>query len=219
MQAERTTLEPRRHRGGRPPATLAGDVDRRILVAATGLFLRLGFDATSCDQVVAQAGLYARYANKEALFVAVVHDAFLRMAVPLLDESVDLPLHARLRAVGESILRQALQPDMVALLRVILSIAHRMPDLAQFADRIGREQAVQRVAVVIAGKAIAGKADVGATDRALPVAAKFIDLVFVPYQMRALMGDEPEALMASASRGIDDAVDLLAKAGWLEGWE
>jgi AcrR family transcriptional regulator len=219
MQAERTTLEPRRKRGGRPPATLAGDVDRRILVAATGLFLRLGFDATSCDQVVALAGagkasLYARYANKEALFVAVVHDAFARMAVPLLDESVDLPLHARLRAVGESILRQALQPDMVALLRVILSIAHRMPDLAQFADRIGREQAVQRVAVVIAGKA-----DLGATDRALPVAAKFIDLVFVPYQMRALMGDEPEALMASASRGIDDAVDLLAKAGWLEGWE
>ena len=81
MQAESKTrpkapTEPKR-RGGRPSAALAGDVDRRILDAAQRLFLAQGFDLTNCEQVVAEAGagkasLYARYANKQELFTAVV---------------------------------------------------------------------------------------------------------------------------------------------------
>lgn len=222
MQAEPPTATegtPRRGRGGRPSAQAAGDVDRRILDAATSQFLKFGFDATSCEQVVVQAGagkasLYARYANKEALFAAVVRDNVERTLAPAADVSADLPLHARLQAVGRSILTHALAPDVVALMRVVLSTAHRMPDLARLADRIGRDRAVQRVAATIAR---AGTAD--EIERALPVAAKFIDLVFVPNQMRALLGDDPGDLANAAARSVDEAIEMLAKGGWLDGWQ
>ena len=126
----------RHRRGGRPSADQAGEVDRRILDAATDLFLRLGFDTTSCDQVVAQAGagkasLYARYANKEELFAAVVRRMVDRTLVPSTTVPWHLSVHERLRAVGHSLLDHALAPEAVALMRVVVTTAHRMPDLAR----------------------------------------------------------------------------------------
>lgn len=217
MQEEPVEAPTRRGRGGRPPAKDAGDVDRRILDAAESLFLRLGFDATSCEQVVAQAGagkasLYARYANKEALFAAVVRNNVERSLAPAADVLTDAPIDSRLRAVGQSILTHALKPDVVALMRVVLATAHRMPDLARLADQIGRDGAVKRVAVTIAGKA-ADREE--ALDRALPVANKFIDLIFVPTQMRALLGDDPAELARAGAQRVDEAVELLGKGGWL----
>jgi AcrR family transcriptional regulator len=206
----------RRRRGGRPSADQAGEVDRRILDAATDLFLRLGFDATSCDQVVAQAGagkasLYARYANKTELFTAVVRRMVDRTLVPSAQLPWDLPVQDRLRAVGHSLLDHALAPDAVALMRVVVTTAHRMPDLARLVDGIGRDGGVACVAQAIAG-ADAAPDSLAQASRA---AGRFIDMVFVPHQMRALLGDSREQLNADASGRIDDAITLLARAGWL----
>jgi len=221
MQRNITPTETERRRPGRPPSKLAGDVDRRILNAATSLFLKLGFDATSCEQVVELAGagkasLYARYASKEELFAAVVRDNVERTLAPSADVPFDLSLAERLRTVGLSILAHALQPDVVALMRVVLATAQRMPDLAQLADRIGRDSAVRRVAEAIAGNVSMAP---GAIEKARPVAAKFIDLVFLPNQMRALLGDEHGVLMRGASKTVEDAIDLLTKGGWLKQWD
>ena len=209
-----------RRRGGRPPAQLAGDVDRRILRAATDLFLKLGFEATSCDQVAVEAGagkasIYARYANKEELFAAVVRDNVEHTLAPSGDVSVELPVRERLQAVGTSIVTHVFQRDVVALMRVVITTAYRMPDLARMTDRIGREHGVQRVAAAIAGRD-ADKPEV--VERALPLAGKFIDLVFVPHQMRALIGDDLGELQARATASIGDAIDLLSKGGWLDNW-
>lgn len=217
MRAEPLEELARGSRGGRPPAKAAGDVDRRILDAATSLFLRLGFDATSCEQVVAQAragkaSLYARYANKEALFVAVVRDNVDSALAPAAAIPSDLPLEARLKAVGRSILNHSLQPKPVALMRVVLSTAHRMPELARLADRIGRDSAVSRVAATIAGEAADRDGEI---ERVLPVANKFIDLIFVPSQMRALLGDDPAELARDSARRVDEAIELLTRGGWL----
>lgn len=210
-----------RRRGGRPPAEQAGEVDRRILSAATSLFLDRGFDATSCDQVAALAGagkasIYARYANKEELFAAVVQDSVDRALAPAADVPWHLPLKARLMVAGQSILSHSLRPEVVALMRVVLMTAHRMPELAHLADRIGREGGTLRVAAAITGQQDASP-DILA--RALPLAAKFIDLVFAPHQMRALMGDDVAALQTTAPDRIEEAVDLLAGAGWLRDWQ
>ena len=215
MREDPVEAPQRRGRRGRPPARNAGDVERRILDAAESLFLRLGFDATSCEQVVAQAGagkasLYARYANKEALFAAVVRDSVERSLAPAADVSTDVPLDSRLRVVGRSILTHALKPDVVALMRVVLATAHRMPELARLADGIGRDGAVLRVAATIAGDAADRESALG---RALPLADKFIELVFVPTQMRALLGDDSVELARAGTRRVDEAVELLGRAG------
>lgn len=207
----------KRRRGGRPSADQAGDVDRRILDAATDLFLRMGYDATSCDQVVAQAGagkasLYARYANKEALFTAVVQRMVDHTLVPSGVVPWHLSVQDRLRAVGHSLLEHALTPEAVALMRVVVTTAHRMPDLAQLVDRIGRDGGVTCVAQAIAGADAAPHQIAQASD----VAGWFIDMVFVPHQMRALIGDDRAQLNATAARRIDDAIDLFTRAGWLD---
>lgn len=97
-------------------------------------------------------------------------------------------------------------------MRVVLATAHRMPELARLADQIGRESAVRRVAATIAGNTSDFAEEM---DRVLPLADKFVDLVFVPTQMRALLGDDPAQLRRAAAQRVDEAVDLLAKGGWL----
>jgi len=212
----------RRKRGGRPSAEQAGEVDRRILDAATMLFLRSGFDATSCDQVVALAGagkatLYARYANKDALYGAVVRRMVEQTAPPESDIEWDAPLQERLRAVGHSLLQHALTAQWVALMRVCVTTAHRLPALSRMVDQAGRAGGVASVVRVLTGPTPASAPE--QVEPATAVAERFIDLVLVPQQLRALIGDEREQLDAAAPRRVDDAIDLLARAGLLDAFE
>lgn len=210
----------RRGRGGRPSAEQVGDVDRRILEAATRLFLHQGFDATNCDQIAARASagkasIYARYANKEELFIAVVRHNIERTLTPPKDFPAGLTSRERLRAVGNALLAHALQPEVVALMRVVMTTAYRLPELARLTDRIGRDRGIQLAAEAVAGPSSGTRE---ALERASPVATKFIDLVLVPHQMRALLGDELGELAARAGHDIDEALDLLSRGGWLDGW-
>src|SRR5580698_4558618 len=74
-------------RSGRPPRELAGEVEERILTAARKVFLDRGFEAASIEEIAdtARSGkptIYARFANKEALFAAAVtHDAFAKLSL------------------------------------------------------------------------------------------------------------------------------------------
>lgn len=208
-------------RSGRPSAANTGEVEARLLDAATQLFLTHGFEATSCDQVVALAGaskgsLYARYSNKEELFAAVVHRVVDRSLRPSGDIPSDLPLAERLRVVGAEILHHALEPDALAMMRLVIATATRFPALAQFADRIGWEGGVERVAKVISAQA---GDDPVALARAKPAAAWFISLTFAPQQMRALLGESSLSLNKSAAARVDEAVKMLSRSGWLDDWQ
>ena len=211
----------KRARGGRPSAEQAGDVDRRILHAATVLFLEQGFEATGCEQVAAQAGaskasLYARYANTEALFEAVILNYVQRSMAPMTQKAGSSTIEARLRAVGESLLADSLQSEVIAMMRAVITTVYRMPDLARLAYRIGRDHCVLKVAMAIAGE---GPDDTEVGARAMTAAGKFVDLALAPNQMRALMGEAPEPLLEEACRGLDDSIAILVKGGWLDGWK
>lgn len=209
-----------RKRGGRPSAGQAGEVDRRILDAATTLFLRSGFDATSCDQVLALAGagkatLYARYANKDALFSAVVRRMVEQRMLPEADVAWDRPARERLRLVGTSCLRHALTAESVALMRVCISTADRLPELARLVERMGRGDGVASVARALAGQTSAS----GKVELATAVAERFVDMAIMPQQMRALIGADHGQLTAAALCAVDDAIDLLARAGLLDAFD
>ena len=115
-----------RGRGGRPAAGRQHEVTARLLAAATRLFLKNGYDGTTCDQVAVdaragKASIYTRYANKEALFVAVIDNVLAAPAVA--DAPIDIPASApqRMAAAGRRVLADALAPDAVALLRLLLA--------------------------------------------------------------------------------------------------
>jgi len=211
---------PTRSRGGRPPSSRAGEVDTRLLDAATTLFLQRGFEGTSCEQVaeLARAGkasLYARFSNKETLFVAVVRRNVARALERTGSVPAEMVLRDRLVAVGVSIIEQSLRPDVVALMRVIIAESPRFPEIARHANNIGYEAGVRRVAEVIAARS---SDSVDAAKRAMVPAARFIDLVFMPHQMRALLGEDPDVLIRSAPRQIDEVIAMLSATGLLDNW-
>ena len=223
MQPDKSNspLSLKRSRGGRPSATQAGDVDRRILQAATALFLQQGFEATGCEQVAIQAGaskasLYARYANKEALFEAVIRNYVQRSMAPMADKTGQSTVQIRLRAVGESLLAHSLQSEVIAMMRAVVTAVYRMPELSRLAYRIGRDHCVLQVAGAIAGE---GFENTDVVAPAMAAAGKFVDLALAPNQMRALMGEEPAPLLEEARRGLDDSIAMLVKGGWLDGWK
>lgn len=201
-----------RSRGGRPRLADAGDVDRRLLDAAYDLFVTQGFGATSCEAVARQAGagkasLYARFPNKGRLFEAVVqrHANTLPAAAEV---DPNLPLEERLRRAGLDMLEHALRPETLAMMRQVVATADRFPAIAAEASRIGWEGGRERVL-----KAICSGADRPAAVETLT--DQFIDLVFAPHQLRALLGDDRLTLLAQAPARVDQALALLKATGAL----
>jgi AcrR family transcriptional regulator len=209
--------EVKRGRGGRPRAGSEGDVTARLLAAATRLFLEKGYDATSCDQVAidaraGKASIYARYVNKGALFAAVI-DHMLARSFAEDQVAAEGPLHERLAQVAMRVLADALNPDALALLRLLVAELPRFADSGMRADQLFWQAGVRRVANVMAPGAPAN------FDSALAPAAQLIELVLAPPLMRALLGEPVEPLLAAAPRRIDAAIAMLAASGTLAGWD
>jgi AcrR family transcriptional regulator len=202
-----------RKRGGRPPAAHAGEVEARIIAAATRLFLARGFDGTSFDGVAAtaragKASIYARYANKAALFAAVIEHAVSRNMAASSVLPADLPMADRLVAAAASLAQAALQPDAIALMRLIIAEAGRRPDLAEHANAIGRTAGIERMVAAIA-PAATGPARAGA----ITAAEAIIDLFFVPMMMRALLGGDPAELQRDVPLRAASVIEMLRLSG------
>lgn len=205
----------KRGRGGRPPAGSGSDVEARLLTAATRLFLERGYDGTSCDQVAidaraGKASIYSRYANKGALFAAVIDR--LLAGSQLQDEvAAGTTLDARLAAVGMRVLRDALEAESLALLRLLITELPRLGDAGARADQLFWRSGTRRIAHAIALHDPAG------AEAATGVAVRFIDMVLAPLLLRALLGELVPPLLESAPARIADAIALLRADGSLDG--
>jgi AcrR family transcriptional regulator len=211
-------VQAKRGRGGRPPAASAGDVEARLLAAATRLFLERGYDGTSCDQVAldahaGKASIYARYANKAALFAAVI-DRSLAGSLAQHDVPTGMPLDARLALVVMRVLEDALAADALALLRLLVAELPRLDRAGAHADQLFWMAGVKRVAAAIT---LGDRADAG-FDAALPVATRCVELVLAPLLLRALLGEAVAPLLASAPARIAAAISLLHATGGLDEW-
>jgi TetR/AcrR family transcriptional repressor of mexJK operon len=113
-----------------------------IHVAATALFLRLGFEGTSMDAIAAEAcvskqTLYRYYQNKETLFVAVLSQLALRHLddptwLSLRNMPMDsLPtLERTLTMWAQEMSQQLMQPAYLGLLRLLIAELPRFPHLS-----------------------------------------------------------------------------------------
>lgn len=109
---------------------------RQITDAARTLFLAQGFARTSMDAITAEAGvskqtLYAYFASKDELLIAVVGEA-----LQTLGSQQGIPpartreeLRATLIGFGERLLDTMLREDSIAVLRLLFGEAVHMPEL------------------------------------------------------------------------------------------
>tara|TARA_R110002012_G_scaffold166346_2_gene329717 strand:- start:5761 stop:6411 length:651 start_codon:yes stop_codon:yes gene_type:complete len=199
-------------KGGRPKQSQAGEVERRLLDSALKNFLASGFEATSCETIAydasaSKATLYARYANKEALFEAVVRRHVATLLMPA-EATPSLPLKGRLRHVGQGILEHALQPHTLAMMRLVIATSIRAPVLAAEVNRIGWEGGFVRVRSAI----LAGPDQPMDPDE---LARQFIDLVFAPHQLRALLGEDQAQLIRAIPERVEWGLKLVQAADLL----
>ena len=114
---------------------------QQIRAAAATLFLGQGFAATSMDAVTAAAGvsketLYRYYESKADLFADVLRDLIADRETA--SRSADAPvvrsisdLEAALIAGSESYLERVIEPQQLALLRVVIAEGARFPELVE----------------------------------------------------------------------------------------
>lgn len=184
---------------GRPPDR--GEARRRaFLEAARAEFLEHGFENANVNNVVRQAGgslatLYARFGNKEGLFLAVMEDQHDRFAAALTPCAVDhLPLEDGLVALGEHFTRALMSREHLAFYRVIVAEGRRFPQLMQRYVGAGATRVREVVTGYMNGR-------VGADGRAIADpdmgASFFMELLRARHHYRAL-ADETYTLSDAA---------------------
>jgi TetR/AcrR family transcriptional regulator, mexJK operon transcriptional repressor len=113
---------------------------RAILDAATTLFLRDGYQATSMDQIAAAAAVskqtvYKQFADKQSLFREIVADTVAEVADPVAQQVASLrdsaDLEADLQDLARALLAQVIQPRVMQLRRLVIAEAGRFPDLGR----------------------------------------------------------------------------------------
>ncbi len=150
--------------GGRPTKAAAAARDERLLEIATRMFMEQGFDATSMDRLaeaaaIGKATLYGRYADKAALFAAVLRRRIFQIYAPLEEEfasaadatvDVTADLATILRGVARRLLAHAVSADTLALTRILSAQSGRFPELGRLAVREGSARQVGLVAAILA---------------------------------------------------------------------
>jgi TetR/AcrR family transcriptional regulator, mexJK operon transcriptional repressor len=112
----------------------------QIRAAAKQLFLQHGFQATSTDAIAATASisketLYRYYAKKEDLFVDVLRSFTIERLfwVQLTERSTEpkntLELRVLLRTIAQDLIETMMQPEYLAILRLIVAESPRFPEL------------------------------------------------------------------------------------------
>jgi TetR/AcrR family transcriptional regulator, mexJK operon transcriptional repressor len=114
----------------------------QIRAAARRLFLENGFAETSMDAVTAAAGvskqtLYRYYESKSALFGDVLGQLIAEPRPPIAGESVETAprnladLQRLLMVASRRYLARVMEPEQLALLRVVIAEGSRFPDLTE----------------------------------------------------------------------------------------
>jgi AcrR family transcriptional regulator len=189
------TGEFKRGPGGRPTREEAERRHRVLLETTYRLFLENGWDAVSIDEIARQSGvakgfIYARYADKAALFVATLERLMADALDKLhLDEPLPDDAEAGLYGFARRLLDAVLQPEAVALHRQFIANAGRFPDLVKLL--VQRNRARDVIAGVLTiyrerGAIAFAEAELTAEHFAILV-------VGIPRMLALLVGREPPA--------------------------
>jgi AcrR family transcriptional regulator len=122
------------------------DIDRRqqILEGALRVFSKHGFHKASIKMIAREAGIkssaliYHYFEDKKALLEAIVRENTPLGKLPLIDEKIrsemmDIPPEVALPQLMKMILSTQQNPEVIGLIRIFMSEAVRMPEVAEAA--------------------------------------------------------------------------------------
>ena len=184
-----------RARKPRRPTVRSEQRAAEVTRAAFRLFLRHGFGGVSLERIVAETGgsyreIYSEFGGKEALFQKAMKQMCAELLAPLRQaltspELPSLPLREALTLLGASMLKALLAPQGLAFHRLMVSEAHRFPELAKEFYRSGPANAYASVAAFLSARARQERLSVEDFNMA---AATFVEGLVSSLQLKALTG-------------------------------
>ena len=115
---------------------------RQILGGARKVFMDLGFDGASMNEIARAAGvskgtLYVYFADKSRLFEAIVEDEALQKSQVAYNLDPNRDVETTLREFGQTYIGSMCRPGGGSSIRTVMAIAERMPDVGRrFYDNV-----------------------------------------------------------------------------------
>jgi len=200
-------VNPRKWRADDPRRLRMAEKRAAILRAARPILLRDGLGGTTLDRVAAEGGiakmtLYRHFPSKEALFEGLVtamceymREGLENAPSPALDKAVADRLAEELRAFTAALI----DPDALALYRVIVADGWRSPDLARIFDQSGMCVIRRRIAEILEAGGVP-------TNRTTQVAGEVVAIALGDAYQHAVLGIVEEGDGEAFARQIDAAV-------------
>ena len=178
-----------------------------ILRAARPIMLRDGLGGTTLDRVAAEGGiakmtLYRHFPSKEALFEGLVTATCESMREGLENAptgDMDKPIAMRLADELNAFTSALIEPDGLALYRLIVADGWRFPELARVFDRSGMRVIRQRIADLL-------ETDGVSANHSRQVAAEVVALALGDAYQRAILGIAEEGDGEAFAQQIGAAV-------------
>lgn len=216
--------ENRQGRRGRPPNQALGQT---IVGAASELFVELGFQATTLDKVaqrakVSKLSIYRHFENKEALLGAAVAAHCHQFAPLALVEGVEGSAEDQLMAVGASLLRTLLSPDVRSVEAMIMADKTNQKSLSKLFYEAGAAHVIGQIEALLRqmhANAVLNVPDPLRSARLFAALIKGSDLLMIARFDEARAEDDHEiesycraavAMFIAAHGGNDHVADSLA---------
>jgi TetR/AcrR family transcriptional repressor of mexJK operon len=193
---------------------------RQALVdAARALFIAHGFDPVTIDQVIAaarvsRATFYGYFHDKGALLEAMCSAESKRIGVDdFPDEAVAEDVVGSLATYGERLLGFLVDPEMLALERLIASVSRDYPDLGRrmFAAGPGRgRDTVKRIIGAAQERGLVGACDLD--EAAADLSGLWQGMLRVELNFGERDAPGPQELRGRAERGVAQFLKLYGPA-------
>lgn len=201
-----------------PVAAKAGrpkSIEKRnqILCSSAELFLSHGYSNTSMDLVAKHSGVskqtvYSHFANKDALFVAVIDFKSEEYSVTSADSDHE-DLRTSLHLIGRHFLNLLQDPQVIAMFRLVISEAGKAPHVAELFYRAGPMQVYKSVREIL-DKHLKDTVEDKAKSR---IAMDFISLLKGQQFMMGLLGlGEPMnqiAIDKQVEQSLDETLAII----------
>lgn len=203
-------------RRGRPAAGQDPVKRRQILDGARRVFINMGFDAASMNDITREAGvskgtIYVYFQNKEDLFEALIEEERRSIFANLYEAlEHDGGLRETLVAYGVALAKKVTAPTVLRAQRTVIGICERMPEVGMRFYERGPKRGHDKLMAFLARAVEAGKLSIPDLDLA---AYQFGDLCTSRIFRQCLFGYRTSTpTEAEILEIVTSGVDLFLKA-------
>lgn len=187
---------------------------QQILDGARKVFLSSGFDGASMNDIaraacVSKGTLYAYFESKEALFQALVRNEKHCQAERVCSfETGETDIVTTLRGVARRMVEILTQPDNVAILRMVVGVVGKFPEIGRAFYEAGPKFGRERLTLYLDQQVAGGLLSIEDTSTA---ASNFMNLSHSEIVKAQMFGMVEFVSAEEIQRSIDNAIDIFMR--------